>query len=85
MPEVDITTLVATFHLENISQYHKTPISSPKWFRISLYVGGGGHKMRLVVYPNGVGAGEGTHLSLKLVLLFDDQFDWPISLPSHLG
>jgi hypothetical protein len=41
--------------------------------------------MRLAVYPNGMGAGEGTHLSLKLVLLFDDQLDWPISLPSHLG
>ena len=41
--------------------------------------------MCLVVYPSGVGFGEGTHLSIKLVLLFDDQLDWPISLPSHLG
>ena len=86
MPEVGIATLgdSCTFRLVNISQYRETPVSGQKWLSPNFFVRGG-HKMRLVVYPNGVGAGEGTHLSLKLVLLFDDQLDWPISLPSHLG
>jgi hypothetical protein len=86
MPEVGIATLgdSCTFRLENISQYRETPVPTQKWLSPNFFVRGG-HKMRLVVYPNGVGAGEGTHLSLKLVLLFDDQLDWPISLPSHLG
>ena len=84
MPEVGIATLgdSCTFRLVNISQYRETP--GQKWLSPNFFVRGG-HKMRLVVYPNGVGSGEGTHLSLKLVLLFDDQLDWPISLPSHLG
>ena len=84
MPEVGIATLgdSCTFRLVNISQYRETP--GQKWLSPNFFVRGG-HKMRLVVYPSGVGSGEGTHLSLKLVLLFDDQLDWPISLPSHLG
>ena len=84
MPEVGIATLgdSCTFRLVNISQYRETP--GQKWLSPNFFVRGG-HKMRLVVYPSGVGSGEGTHLSLKLILLFDDQLDWPISLPSHLG
>ena len=84
MPEVGIATLgdSCTFRLVNISQYHETP--GQKWLSPNFFVRGG-HKMHLVVYANGVGSGEGTHLSLKLVLLFDNQIDWLIFLPSHLG
>ena len=83
MPEVGIATLgdSCTFRLVNISQYRET---GEKWLSPHFFVRGG-HKMRLAVYTNGVGSGEGTHLSLKLILLFDDQLEWPISLPSHLG
>ena len=83
LPEVGITTFgdSCTFRMVNISQHRET---GQKWLSPHFFVRGG-HKMCLAVYPNGLGSGEGTHLSLKLLLLFDDQLEWPISLPSHLG
>ena len=83
IPEVDITTFgdSCTFRMVNMSQHRE---NGQKWLSPHFFVRGG-HKMCLAVYPNGLGAGEGTHMSLKLLLLFDDQLEWPISLPSHLG
>ena len=83
MPDVEIMTLgdSCTFRMVNMSQHRET---GQKWLSPHFLVRGG-HKMRLAVYPHGIGSGEGSHLSLKLLLLFDDQFEWPISLPSHLG
>ena len=83
MPDVGIMTLgdSCTFRLPNMSQRRET---GQKWLSPHFFVRGG-HKMCLAVYPNGLGLGKDTHLSLKLVLLFDDQLEWPITLPSHLG
>ena len=83
MPEVSIMTFgdSCSFRMVNMSHHRET---GQKWLSPHFFVRGG-HKMCLAVYPNGLGAGEGTHMSLKLVLLFDDQLEWPISLPSHLG
>ena len=83
MPEVGILTLgdSCTFRLVNVSHHRET---GQKWLSPHFSVRDD-HKMCLAVYPNGLGSGEDTHLSLKLLLLFDDQLEWPITLPSHLG
>ena len=42
--------------------------------------------MCLVLHPNGIGEGEGTHISLSLLLMrgeFDDQLEWPIRCNSE--
>lgn len=41
--------------------------------------------MCLCVYPNGTGSGYGTHLSVSLLLLFDDHLEWPVSLSPQTG
>ena len=43
------------------------------------------YQLCLKVYPTGTGAGEGTHLSVSLTQPFGDNFEWPITLPRHLG
>ena len=43
------------------------------------------YQLRLKVYPTGIGAGKGTHLSVSLTQPFGDNFEWPILLPRHLG
>lgn len=83
MPDVGIMTFgdSCSFRMVNMSHHRET---GRKWLSPHFFVRGG-HKMCLAVYPSGLGSGEGTHMSLKLLLLFDDQLEWPISLPSHLG
>ena len=52
----------------------KVSYSPPFYFRE-------GYKMCLALHPNGIGKGEGTHVSLSLLLMrgeFDDQLEWPI-------
>ena len=70
-----------TFRMTDYTNLRK---NGKKWISPHFMVRGG-YNMCLVVYPSGVGSGAGTHLSLSLLLLFDDQLEWPISLPSHVG
>ena len=51
-----------------------------KWCSAPFYSHPGGYKMCLTIYPRGVGAGEGTHVSVFANLMkgdFDDQLKWP--------
>ena len=71
-----------TIEIPNLSQYKR---SKKAWCSPPFYVKEG-YKMCLVVYPNGTGKGEGTHVSLSLVLVkgeFDDQLEWPIRCDSE--
>ena len=71
-----------TIEIPDLSQYkrsRKVWRSPPFYFRE-------GYKMCLAVYPNGIGKGEGTHVSLYLGLMkgeFDDELEWPIRCDSE--
>ena len=65
-----------TIEIPDLSQYKSGEVwhSPPFYFRE-------GYKMCLALHPNGIGKGEGTHVSLSLLLMrgeFDDQLEWPI-------
>ena len=51
------------------------------WFSPPVYTAPrGGYKIRLCVYANGYGSGEGTHVSVGVHFLrgdFDDSLEWP--------
>ena len=50
------------------------------WYSPPFYSGPQGYKMRLLVYANGRGAGEGTHVSVYVQIIqgqFDDILTWP--------
>ena len=70
-----------TIEIPDLSQYKR---SREVWRSPPFYIKEG-YKMCLAVYPNGIGKGEGTHVSLSLVLMkgeFDDQLEWPIRCDS---
>lgn len=69
------------FRLTNFSQIQR---KRGKWLSPTFFVKGG-HKMCLCVHPNGTGSGYGAHMSVSLLLLFDDQLEWPVSLPPRTG
>ena len=65
--------------------YHKT--LGMKWFSPGFYTGPGGYKIRLIVYADGDGDGEGTHLSVFANLLigdFDETIEWPMKGQLHI-
>ena len=50
------------------------------WYSPPFYTHLGGYMMCLKVYPNGIGFGEGTHVSVFVCLMrgeFDDLLKWP--------
>ena len=56
--------------------------SSECWQSPSFYTHAFGYKLCLLVYPNGWGVGQGTHLSVYLHLMageFDGEVEWPIN------
>lgn len=64
------------------------------WLSEPFYTAPQGYKMNLSVYANGIGNGEGTHVSVFLQLLpgeFDDRLRWPfretfvVKLLEHSG
>ena len=66
-----------TIEIPDLSQYKR---SGRVWRSPPFYIKEG-YKVCLAVYPNGTGKGEGTYISLSLVLMkgeFDDQLEWPI-------
>ena len=63
--------------MSNFSQHKKV---DDTWFSPPFYTENGGYKLQLVVYANGVGIGEGTHLSVFVYLMKnenDDNLKWP--------
>ena len=79
--------------------FFKSPVIQPNvWFSEPFFAFEEGYKMCLKVYANGVGSGEGTHVSLYLYLMkgpYDDKLEqsghWPlrgtftIELLNHLN
>ena len=52
------------------------------WFSSPFYTENGGYKLQLAVHANGVGVGEGTHVSVFVYLMKnenDDSLKWPFS------
>ena len=83
LPDASLKNLgdSVTFRMSNFTQLKET---SSKWLSPPFHVRGG-HKMCLRAHANGYRAGAGTHVSVSLLLLFDDQLEWPISLPHYLA
>ena len=80
---IDSINTPVTLQMVSYSEYKN---SGKIWYSIPFYVAGG-YKMCLAVYASGLGAAQGTHLSLSLCLLngeFDDNLVWPVELPFHL-
>ena len=53
---------------------------SDTWYSPHFYTHHCGYKMCLSIDANGIGCGEGTHLSVFMYLMrgeFDDQLKWP--------
>ncbi len=69
------------FRMSNFSQKNQ---NKSKWLSPPFLVAEG-YKMCICVYSNGIKSGADTHISVSLLLLFDDQLEWPISLPPYLG
>ena len=65
--------------MSNFSQYKKV---DDTWFSPPFYTENGGYKLQLAVHANGVGIGEGTHVSVFLHLMKgenDESLRWPFS------
>ena len=64
----------------NLTHLRERKLSKSRWLSMPFYTHQGGYKMRLVVHPNGVKSGAGTHISVALHLMngrYDDHLDWP--------
>ena len=65
--------------MSKFSQYKKLDVT---WFSPPFYTEIGGYKLQLAVHGNGVGTGEGTHVSVFLHLMKcenDESLKWPFS------
>ena len=65
--------------MSKVSQYKKL---DDTWFSPPFYTEIGGYKLQLAVHANGVGIGEGTHVSVFVYLMKsenDDSLKWPFS------
>ncbi len=57
-------------------------LENKKLFSSSFYTSGEGYKMCIIVYANGIGVGEGTHVSAGAYLMKgdnDDSLSWPFT------
>ena len=66
-----------------ITDFLKMKESNTEWVSPSFYTHPHGYKVCLVVYPNGIGYGKGSHVSILVGLLkgeHDDQLAWPLEL-----
>ena len=65
------------FIIDNFSEKKETNVL---WYSAPFYTYNRGYKFRLMVCPNGCGAGRGTHLSVYAQLMrgdFDNELEWP--------
>lgn len=83
LPDVKINNLgdKCTFRMTGFSRLRD---SSQKWFSPNFLIRGE-YQLGLVVYPNGAGAGKGTHVSVFIVSKLNDLLHSPVSLHQHLG
>lgn len=83
LPDVCLKNLgdAVTFRMPNFSRHRER---DARWLSAPFHVEGG-HKMCVCVHPGGTRSGKGSHVSVSLLLLFDDQLEWPIALPHYLG
>jgi len=64
-----------------ISDVEKCKKNNKYWQSPTFYTSTEGYKMCLKITPNGVGAGNGTHVSVDAYLMkgeYDDQLTWPV-------
>lgn len=67
-----------------MSDYSLKRSRNSKWFSPPFFVRGG-YKMRVCVYADGINSGASSHMSVSLLLVFDDQLELPILLPNNIG
>ena len=63
-----------------MTSFEKLTIDGDVWYSPPFYTHPQGYKMCLNVYTNGYGDGEGTHVTVSVVLMrgeFDDCLKWP--------
>ena len=64
-----------------ISDVEKCKKNNKYWQSPAFYTSTEGYKMCLKITPNGVSAGNGTHVSVDAYLMkgeYDDQLTWPV-------
>ena len=79
--QIDYPSFPVHLRLTNFSRLRE---STRRWLSVPFYActqqPGHGYLMRLVVYPNGTGSGNGTHVSVYLHLMngkYDRNLSWP--------
>ena len=63
-----------------INKFSEKKKVNGEWYSSSFYTHNRGYKFRLEVYPNGVGTGRGSHLSVYFQLMrgeYDNELEWP--------
>jgi len=63
-----------------IAEFERCKKVNKYWQSPAFYTSAEGYKMCLKITPNGVGAGNGTHVSVDAYLMkgeYDDQLTWP--------
>jgi hypothetical protein len=76
-PDRLFLTPPVTFTLDN---FHERKDNNEFWLSPYFYSHKYGYKMQLKVFPNGIGEGEGTHVSIFVLIVpgeFDDLLTWP--------
>ena len=66
-----------------IMDFVKMKESDAEWISPPFYTHPYGYKLCLVVYPNGIYFGKGTHVSVLVGLMkgeHDDQLNWPVEV-----
>ena len=76
-PDRQFLTPPVTFTLDN---FHERKDNNEFWLSPYFYSHKYGYRMQLKVFPNGIGEGAGTHISMFVLLVpgeFDDLLAWP--------
>ena len=79
VPSGDYFTPPVTFKVENFKGLKS---NNEVWYSPPFYTHVGGYKMCLSIYPNGLGAQCGTHVSLYVHMMtgeFDAYLNWPFA------
>ena len=81
MREMEPAAKTVRPHIIKFSGFSKCKVLGQCWYSPGVYTSEGGYKFCLRVYPNGSGAGKGSHVSVFIHIMsgeYDDILGWPV-------
>ncbi len=76
----NLQTIIHNSMTFELTDYRKKMDNNVRYFSPSFYTSPNGYNMKIRVYANGYGEGEGTHVSVDTCVVkgkYDDDLNWP--------